>query len=121
MTAPLRLAASLVVSLLMWLPTVPAALTNSEDPARLGARYLLALLVARIGVGIVFRIVNAYTPPDTEDEELEPEAEAQPPAYDDGPAFGRRREDAFAAPEATDQELLDEALNDVEDTTALVP
>lgn len=121
MTAALRLAASLVLSLLMWLPTVPAALTNFEDPARLAGRYLLALLIARIGVGIVFRIIKAYTPPEVEAEDEEPaEEDQQPAAYDTTP-FGRRREDAYATPEPTDQELLDEALDDVEDTTALVP
>lgn len=104
----------------MWLPTVPAALTHSEDPARLAGRYLLALLIARIGVGIVFRIVKAYTPEDADDEEPEVEDIAPPVAADDGAAFGRRREDLTPFPhEATDQELLDEALDDVEDTAAL--
>ena len=119
MTAPLRLAASLVVSLLMWLPTVPAALTNSEDPARLGGRYLVALLIARVGVGIVFRIINAYKPAEAEDEEPEAHDEA-PPVTDERAAVGRRRDDLSPAPaEATDQELLDEALHDVEESAAL--
>ena len=33
MTAALRLAFSLVLSLLLWLPTVPSALANAEEPA----------------------------------------------------------------------------------------
>ena len=114
MTPALRLAASLVVSLLMWLPTVPAALRAHEDPSRLGGRYLLALLVARIGVGIVFRVVKAYTPP-----EVDAEDEQDAPAVDSDPGesvlLGRRRVDSPVSEEA----LLDEALDDVEDTTAL--
>ena len=120
MTAALRLAASLVVSLLMWLPTVPGALEVSEDPARLAGRYLLALLIARVGVGLVFRVVGAYATPEAPEEEPEePPAQA---AADDGPsAFGRRRSDLIPASANTDQELFDEALNSVEDTAALVP
>jgi flagellar biosynthesis/type III secretory pathway M-ring protein FliF/YscJ len=117
-TPALRLAASLVVSLLMWLPTVPAALTAHEDPSRLAGRYLLALLVARIGVGIVFRIVKAYAPPEVDAED---EQDAPPPVVDDERPgepvpFGRRRNDD-ASP--TEEALLDEALDDVEDTAAL--
>lgn len=123
MTAALRLAISLVLSLLMWLPTVPGALTANEDPARLGMRYLLALLVARVGVGIVFRIVSSYaTPePDAEEEVKEELPAAAPPEGDqyspDSP--GRRRDDVNPVAEATDQERLDNALDEVEETAVL--
>ena len=119
MIAPLRLAISLVLSLLMWLPTVPGALAANEDPARLGGRYLLALLVARVGVGLVFGIVKAYaTPPAVA---AEPEEAAEQPATEPAPP-ARRREDPVPTPEADQQQaLLDEALDEVEDTAALVP
>lgn len=112
MTPALRLAFSLVVSLLVWLPTIPSALTHSEDPARIALRYLVALLVSRIGVGIVFRIINAYHV----EPEPEPEHELEEPVQFD--AYGRRRDD-YAEPTAED--LLDEALEDAADQqTAMV-
>lgn len=120
MTAALRLAISLVLSLLMWLPTVPGALTANEDPARLGARYLLALLVARIGVGIVFRIVNSYATPEPDGEEAkEEEPVAAAPPETDHSSPGRRRDDFDPLAGATDQELLDDALDEVEETAIL--
>jgi hypothetical protein len=109
-TPALRLAFSLVLSLLVWLPTVPGALATSEDPARIAVRYLVALVISRLGVGLVFRIVNGYTVP-------APEAALDPPETDvddfDPVPFGRRRDDTEA------EELLDEALEDVAETTAL--
>ena len=108
MTPALRLALSLVVSLLVWLPTIPSALAHSEDPARIALRYLVALLVARIGVGIVFRIINAY--------HVEPEPELEDPEQFD--AYRRRRDDVA---EPTAEDLLDEALEDAADQqTAMV-
>ncbi len=46
MTPALRLACSLLLSLLLWLPTIPTALATSEDPARiaLAAYHLTAAL-----------------------------------------------------------------------------
>ena len=115
MTPALRLSFSLVLSLLVWLPTIPSALANAEDPARIAVRYLIALLVSRVGVGIVFRIVNAY--------HVEPEPQPEPEAELDEAvqfdAYGRRREDF--AEEPTAEDLLDEALEDAADQqTAMV-
>ena len=112
MTPALRLAFSLVLSLLVWLPTVPGALASSEDPARIAVRYLIALVISRLGVGLVFRVINGYT---VALPEPEPEPEPSAAATDDLglTAFGRRREDTEA------EELLDEALDDVAETTAL--
>ena len=117
MTPALRLSFSLVLSLLIWLPTVPGALTTSEDPARIALRYLIGLIISRIGVGIVFRIINAYTVDEVE-AAPEPEPAAQPADLDPYADFGRRREDLD--PEGmTAEDLLDEALDDVADQQAL--
>ncbi len=117
MTAALRLAFSLVASLLMWLPTVPAALEANEDPARLAGRYLLALLIARIGVGLVFRVVGSYVEPEEANGEDEtPEAAIE---EEEQPAPRRRRDDLATG--AGEQELFHEALDEVDQTAALVP
>lgn len=120
MTAPLRLAASLVLSLLVWLPMVPGALAGHEDPALIAGRYLAALVLSRIGVGLLFRVVGAYAAEAEleSDEGAEPEPE-QP--FDDGQAYDRRRTDPPPASPVTEEQLLDDALDDVRDTTALVP
>ena len=119
MTAPLKLATSLVLSLLMWLPTIPGALTAHEDPARIAGRYLLALLIARIGVGVVFRVIAAYAVPEAVEEPEEEVEEA--PVADDSSPYVRRRDDLIEPEAASDQELFDEALDEVEDTAAMVP
>ena len=116
MTPALRLSFSLVLSLLIWLPTVPGALSTSEDPARIALRYLIGLIISRVGVGIVFRIINAYTVDEVDQTpEPEPAAEPDPDPYAD---FGRRREDLDATG-MTAEDLLDEALDDVADQQAL--
>ena len=115
MTPALRLAISLVLSLLLWLPTVTSALTTNVDPAWIAGRYLLALLVARIGVGMVFRVITGYAAAiDTATAEPPPVPDAVPAAE---PLFGRRRDDDTDATEA----LLDEALEEVRDQSSLVP
>lgn len=116
MTPALRLAFSLVLSLLLWLPTVPGALTANEDPARIAIRYLLALIVSRIGVGLVFRIVNGYAAQVEAVEEESPDAVEEPSEAE--MLFGRRREDAG---DPVADELLDEVLEDAHATTSLVP
>ena len=119
MTPALRLAISLVLSLLLWLPTIPGALVAHEDPARIAARYLLALILSRIGVGLVFRVINAYASqiPDDEDE-TEPEANDEPTEAE--LLFGRRQDDATVH-EGGAPSMLDDALADVSETTSLVP
>ena len=116
MTPALRLAVSLVLSLLLWLPTIPGALAASVDPAWIAGRYLLSLLVARIGVGIVFRIIASFAA-----EAVEEEAEEDVPAADDTELlFGRRQSD-FDEPPLTEEEALDDALDDAASQAALVP
>ena len=119
MTPALRLAISLVLSLLLWLPTIPGALAASQDPAWIAGRYLLALLVARIGVGIVFRVIAGFAAQSTADE-----AEAQDDVVADDDAtellFGRRRSD-LDAPLQTEEEALDDALDDAASQAAMVP
>ena len=120
MTPAFRLSISLVASLLLWVPTVPGAIASQEDPAHIALRYLLALVVSRVGVGLFFRVINAYAA--AHEAALAAEAaENEPVAEDDAdPAFGRRREDVGADEQVPDdQALLDEALEEVEQTTAL--
>ena len=117
MTPALRLSFSLVLSLLIWLPTVPGALATSEDPARIALRYLIGLIISRVGVGIVFRIINAYTVEETETTP-EPETATEPGDLDPYADFGRRRED-FGDIGRSAEDLLDEALDDVADQQAL--
>ena len=120
MTPAFRLSISLVASLLLWLPTVPGSIASKEDPARIALGYLLALVVSRIGVGLVFRVFNAYAAVH-EAARLAEEAEKAAAEAEDIPApdFNRRREDALDEQELDDQALLDEALDEVEQTTAL--
>jgi hypothetical protein len=116
-TPALRLAISLVLSLLLWLPTIPGALAASEDPAWMAGRYLLSLLVARFGVGMVFRVIATFAAASATDEA---EAEDEAPEPDDVELlFGRRRSDADAG--ITEEEALDEALDDAASQAALVP
>ena len=118
MTPALRLAISLVLSLLLWLPTVPGALTASEDPAWIAGRYLLSLLVARLGVGLVFRIISGYAVDLTDDEEQAPEAPAESDSAD--VMFGRRSVDAYEQPAPSEEQALDDALDDAASQAALV-
>ena len=125
MTPALRLSFSLVLSLLLWLPTVPSALAASEDPAMIALRYLVALVISRIGVGMVFRVVSGYAGEvllATEEKES-PVAAPTPDSQPDGDRPARRREDDAEADEhpAEAETMLDEALEDVRDTAALVP
>lgn len=117
MTPALRLAISLVLSLLLWLPTVAGALAASEDPAWIAGRYLLSLLVARLGVGLVFRIVNGYAVDLPEPEPLQPEDAVNPDSTN--VAFGRRSADAEQQP-ASEEQALDHALDDAAAQAALV-
>lgn len=119
MTPALRLALSLVLSLLVWLPTIPGALAAHEDPARIAGRYLLALVLSRIGVGLVFRVIHGYAA-DIVDEEEDAEARGPDLVANEESMFGRRSEDATVHEDGA-ASLLDEALADVSETTSLVP
>ena len=126
MTPALRLSVSLVLSLLLWLPTVPSALAASEDPAMIALRYLVALLISRVGVGLVFRVVSGYAgdvlaeeiPAEEPTPSAAPVASVAPAEVVDQPA--RRREDQIAENDGEAEAMLDEALEEVRDTAALV-
>lgn len=124
MTPAVRLSFSLVLSLLLWLPTVPAALGADNDPATIALRYLVALLIARVGVGLLFRVVGAYAGDVWSDDAADeggPEATDGAGLADDQTNPGRRHNDDMDlnVPEAED--MLDDALDEVHDTTAMVP
>jgi len=114
-TAALRLALSLLGSLLLWVPTLPGALAGGEDPAGIAVRYLVCLLAARLGVGILFRVVTGYAGDldDAHAEGSDPSEADEPGEEPETLPYGRRRDDA------DEEALLAEALEDVEDTTAL--
>ena len=121
MTPALRLAISLVLSLLLWLPTIPGALVAHEDPARIAGRYLIALILSRIGVGLVFRVINAYASQIPQDEtEDEDEAVRGDEPTEAELIFGRRADDATVHEDGAPS-MLDDALADVSETTSLVP
>jgi hypothetical protein len=119
----LRLSFSLVASLLLWVPTVPGAIAAHEDPARIALSYLLALVVSLVGVGLVFRIISAYAAAHEAAAHAQAEAAAQATldaaqaTASEEATFGRRRDDH--GQQATEETLLDEALDEVEQTTAL--
>ena len=127
MTPALRLALSLIASLLLWVPTVPAALEANEDPATIAFRYLIALLVSRIGFGVLFRIINGYAAGlRAADEAAANKAldEAIAAAAATVSPVGRRRDDNAGdepGDQPSDQQLLDDALDDAADQAALVP
>ena len=124
MTPALRLAMSLVVSLLLWLPSLPGAVAAEMPPEMIALRYLLALVVSRIGVGLVFRIFNAYAAggeAEAESDAEDPHSTASPAS--DEPVFGRRADDwvdVDAEVHATDEELLESALDEATEAAALV-
>ena len=121
MTSALRLAISLVLSLVLWLLSLPAALAMDAGPEEIAVRYLIALLISRLGVGLVFRIVNGYATANHVEEEVpEPEAAEPEDAVDDAP-YGRRRTD-YTPPEAdlSDEQLLDGALEEAHESATLV-
>jgi hypothetical protein len=118
-TPALRLALSLVVSLLLWLPTIPTALAMHDPPETIALRYLLALVVSRVGVGAVFRVVRMYAAAVVHDDE-EPASGA-----DQGPSvevpFGRRRSDQSdqSESEVTEEQQLDDALEEAHEAAVL--
>ena len=120
MNPGIRLSLSLVASLLMWLPTVPGALAAGMAPEMIAGRYLLALVVARIGVGMLSRIISGYAA----SAEAEPEPEHVRDPHAPTP-LSRRREDLTAGLTSdsgalTDDERLTEALEDAHDQASLV-
>ncbi len=60
---------SLVVSLVLWLPSMLGSLRGELDMSAAGLRYLAALALSRFAVGGVARLLSAYrsatgSPPD---------------------------------------------------------
>jgi hypothetical protein len=51
---------SLLVSLVLWLPSVLASLRGELDMPAAGLRYLAALTLSRVAVGGVARLLSAY-------------------------------------------------------------
>jgi hypothetical protein len=51
---------SLLLSLVLWLPSMLAALRGEIDTSTAGLRYLAALLLSRFAVGGVARLLSAY-------------------------------------------------------------
>ena len=119
MTPALRLAISLVLSLLWWLPTIPGALASSDDPAWIAGRYLLSLVVARLGVGIVFWVISGYATPAADDEPDDDTQGTDAAESDTEMLFGRRRTDPEEVRQ-TEEEALDDALDDAADQAAMV-
>lgn len=122
MTPALRLALSLVLSLLMWLPTIPSALRVQDQPEMIALRYLLALVVARVCVGLAFRVIRGYAAAVLADDEDEA-PESEPAEADDGqsPALGRRHDDVTADGDdpPNEQQLLDDALDEAQEAAVL--
>lgn len=129
MTPALRLALSLVLSLLLWLPTIPAALAASDDPTTIALRYLVALLASRVGVGLVFRVIRGYANGvlAAEQEQLATQlAEQQATEQAEQAAaeeaeFGRRRDDVVNDPSQVATDVMDGVMATVDhDAAALV-
>lgn len=55
-----RLAASLVASLVLWLPSALACLRGDIDLPAAGLRYLAALALAKLTVGLLAHLVASY-------------------------------------------------------------
>ena len=126
MTPALRLALSLIASLLLWVPTVPAALEANEDPATIALHYLMALIVSRVGFGVLFRIINSFAAGlraadeaaanKALDEAIEAAAQSVAPV-------SRRRDDQVedqVETQASEEQMLDDALEEAADQAALV-
>ena len=131
MTPALRLALSLVVSLLLWLPTIPSALAAHDAPTTIALRYLVALVISRVGVGLVFRVVHGYAAgvlaaeqAQLDAERAEQQAAEQAQAEQDAAEqaeFGRRRDDVVDGPSQAQTDVMDKVMADVEhDAAALV-
>ena len=127
MTSALRLAISLVLSLVLWLCTLPSAMAADAGPEEIALRYLAALLVARVGVGLFFRVVRGYAEEILAAADAEEADAAATKAEEDAAAaaadapYGRRRTD-YVPPEAelSDEQLLDGALDDAHQAATLV-
>jgi hypothetical protein len=58
-----RLSVSLLLGLVLWLPTLSASLRGDLDLSAAATRYLLAFLLARVAVGGVVKLLEGYARP----------------------------------------------------------
>jgi hypothetical protein len=65
-----RLSISLLLALVLWLPTLSASLRGDVDLSVAAVRYLLAFLLARVAVGGVAKLLEGYAQP-TDDEPVD--------------------------------------------------
>jgi hypothetical protein len=106
----------------MWLFTLPSALEMDEGPEFIALRYLAALVVARLGVGLVFRIVRGYAAPILAEGGADEETDADDEAAATEPtSFDRRRTDQLSDDMGDrDQQRLDDALDEAHGAATLV-
>jgi|GEM_PF-5339972 len=95
--------ASLVTSLVLWLPSMLACLRGDLDLPAAGLRYLAALVVSRLALNGLARLVNAYRA--AQGSALPPVPAERPPAGQaptggGEPAPKRRRADPAAGGDA---------------------
>ena len=83
--------ASLLVSLVLWLPSMLAALRGEVDTPAAGLRYLAALVLSRFAVGGLARLLSAYRSA----------AAVPPPAQPAQPEVPRRRKEDREEADAT--------------------
>ena len=55
-----RLSVSLLVALLLWLPSLAATLRGELALPTAAGRYLLGFVLARLGIGLLARLVEGY-------------------------------------------------------------
>ena len=55
-----RLSISLLVGLVLWLPTLRASMSGDIDLPEAAIRYLVAFTFARIAIGFLARLVTTY-------------------------------------------------------------
>jgi hypothetical protein len=55
-----RLSVALLLGLVLWLPSLSASMTGQIDLPVAAGRYLVALLLARVAVGLLARLIEAY-------------------------------------------------------------
>ena len=85
-----RMSISLVLSLVLWYPSLRACLAGDVDILAGSLRWALGFGLAWFAVGAIGALVRAYTPEPSEDDELTEEEEAEAA---EAAALARRRED----------------------------
>jgi hypothetical protein len=97
-SAPARLSSALVLSLVLWLPSLSACLRGAIELEVAILRYGLAFVLARVGIGILSALMHSYRPEEDDEEEAE--------LFDDpGDVLARRAEDLEAGDTVTGLEV----------------